>query len=93
MAFKWKKKPKYFMTDVERVAPPIMKKTTGFVYDRYNGKILPWHQCIVVDVESMDSENVGVWLDWLEYGDINAARKLAQSCGVPLDYMAMSKEV
>ena len=34
---------------------------------------------------------MGLWLDWIEYGDIFAARRLAQSCGVPLDYLAMSE--
>lgn len=92
MAFKWgKKKKNYFMTDVERNLPPVMRKTTGFVYDRYNGKVLPWHQCVVVDVESMDDSNVSLWLDWLEYGDVSAARALARACGVPLDYLAMSE--
>ena len=92
MAFRWKRKKfRYFMTDVERKLPQTMKKTTGFVFDRYNGKVLPWHQCVVVDVESMDESNAGLWLDWIEYGDISAARRLAQSCGVPLDYLAMSE--
>lgn len=92
MAFKWwKKKSHYFVTEAERSVPPVMRKTAGFVYDRRSGAVLSWHQCVVVDVETMEESNVNLWMDWLEYGDSNAARRLAQSCGVPLDYLAMSE--
>jgi hypothetical protein len=92
MAFKWrrKKQDKWFSTAVEKQGPPSKgKKAAGFVYHRGAGVVIPWHQCILVDVESCGDSNVDLWLDWLEYGDVNAARRLAELVGVPMDYLAI----
>ncbi len=93
MAFKWrrKKQSKWFYTDVERKAPPVGRKTAGFVYHRGADVVIPWHQCIVVDIESCDESTTELWLDWLEYGDMVAARRLAEKVGVPMDYLAVAE--